>query len=131
MKDSMEKIHDKKIIEQIIARSSLYINRGQEAIKELLKDTKKEDLSDLEKERFNQIHVLIATMLDLMHQAMPVAHDIFPEQKDVIDNFFKMHQNFVESKLIHPCSCDYCKKHSKLPVEESQENKKEEEKPQK
>lgn len=98
----MEQMKEKEIISQILLKTSLYIKRGQDEIKKMLDEKKQTDLSEAERERFNQIHVTIAILLDLALQTYPLCYDLFPEGKAALDEYRKMYDNFIEAGLIYP-----------------------------
>ena len=96
------------VLKDIMSLSFAYLDK---AIKELqdmdLKDLDKADKA--KQQKFNLLHTAISAGLDLTHRSYPICYDIFPENKDNLDNAYKMFKRFEAAKLLKNCPCNYCK----------------------
>lgn len=104
----MKKKPISKMMERVLSLNFAYLDK---AVKELnAMDLKNADkFSDTEKQKFNLLHTAIAVGLDITHRSYPECYDLFPENKENLDNAFAMFKRFEKAKLLNECPCQYCK----------------------
>lgn len=101
-----------------------YLDKAVKELNSLSVEKTDKELSEEKKQKLMWLHTAIAIGLDVVHRAYPLCFDIFPDNKENLENAFAMFQRFEKAGLLKPCNCDYCKemKHVEEKVDQSSDS---------